>query len=86
MLRFVSWVVVGAIAGIVALPVWGAVYGCSEGWQTGRQLPPGMQAAALGALFMTACFWPIAGFLGIVAGTIIGSASCLVRRWELRRR
>jgi hypothetical protein len=72
---------VGAVCGVVALAGFGAWAGSTHGgeWVARRELPPGWQAAAMGAFVYTAYFWWLAGAVGGIIGGLAGLGSWLVR-------
>ena len=80
MTRAFVWACIGWLLGVLALGFYGAWYGYANGWDT-RRLPPGAEAACLGAFIFTAYFWWLAGSLGAVFGGLTGLGSALVDRW-----
>ncbi len=72
---------IGFVVGVVLLAAWGAYDGYTQGDVTRRNLPPGVEAAALNAFAFVAYFWWLAGFVGGLVGGLaaLGSWSVAVR-------
>jgi hypothetical protein len=72
---------VGAVCGVLTLGGFGAWAGYAHGgeWVGRRGLPPGWEAAAVGAFVYGAYYWWLAGAVGGVIGGLAGLGSWLVR-------
>lgn len=73
MLRTIVGGLIGATLGFLAFAVWGAWDGYYYGVPTRRDLAPGPEAAAISALWCAMYL----GWMGIVAGGIIGGGAGL---------
>lgn len=79
-------VAAGALLGIVALALYGAVDGFSHGIVTRPSLTPGPYTACLNAFIFVAYFWWLAGGVGAWIGGLIGLGSAAVRQWMRDRK
>jgi hypothetical protein len=81
MRRALIGAIVGTACGVLALAVWGAWGGYTHGgeWVARPAIPPGWEAAAMGAFVFTAYYWWLFGAVGAVIGGLAGLGSWVVR-------
>lgn len=73
MIRVIVGGMIGVFVGVLAIAAWGGWDGYHDGYPIGQRLPPGPEAALKSAVAYAAYL----GWMGVVAGGLIGGAAGL---------